>query len=600
MTSVNVGISVLFHGIVCMPYSSFLSQDMPSPQELLQRPPSGSHPVFIARKLLLLGSFLQGIPPGAVEYLGGLSTNYREVMSRVVEAASRLVTSNDDLVGSLEGIECIMIESMYLNNAGNLRRAWLTNRRAIVIAQMMGLHLGTSPLSNTLDVKSRERIDPEYMWLRLVTSDRYLSLMLGLPQASQESPFATPRALEGCTPMERMERVEALVGGLILQRNREDLQNLEATHGIDKLLLDAAALMPAQWWLVPDVATIAGFDANAFSEIIRIINQFTHYHLLAQLHLPYILKSSADPKYDYSKITAVSASREILSRFVAFRASTTVTAYCRGIDFLAFIASTTLCLAHIVVGRQSEICMSNCATIFHVLVHQRLAHRGLMECTLESMEKMVQVDKDAIACKIASILRRLLAIEAAAATGGCYKASFSSKDAEQEFLCGGNWDDGSDTLCINIPYLGTIKIEHGGVVRYVEVADQPYEDAWPDSASQASHSNIGVSFESKSPPHRAKQQSEREASTSVNCPSGCQKGGQSAHASREVPSYFDLLGLAEESQAIASENGNSSLEDIPIDAGGLLESGLAADVDDWTLQGVDVVLCDSLFERRII
>lgn len=64
MTSVTVGISVLFHGIVCMPYSSFLSKDMPSPQEMLQLPPPGSHPVFIARKLLMLGSFLQASRQG--------------------------------------------------------------------------------------------------------------------------------------------------------------------------------------------------------------------------------------------------------------------------------------------------------------------------------------------------------------------------------------------------------------------------------------------------------------------------------------------------------------------------------------------------------
>lgn len=356
--------------------------------------------------------------------------------------------------------------------------------------------------------------------------------------------------------------------------------------------------MPAQWWLTPDVATIAGFDANAFSETIRIINQFIHYHLLAQLHLPYMLQSSADPKYDYSKITAVNASREILSRFVRFRGSNMIAAYCRGIDLLAFIASTTLCLAHIDVRRQYGIGMSNCATVFHFLVHQRLADRGLMERTLQSMEKMAQIDNDAIACKIASILRRLLAIEAAAANGGCYSASFSSEHGEQEFLCGGNGNDGSDTLCINIPYFGTIKIEHGGVVRYVEVAQKPCEEnAWPNSASKASHSGIGFCFESKSPPNRAGQQSRREASPSATCPSGCQIGGQSVHAGwQAVPSHLDFLGPAEESQATASDKEFFSLDDNPLDAGGLLVPGLAADVDDWALQGVDMALFDSLFE----
>ena len=93
---------------------------MPSSREMLQLPPAGSHSVFTVRKLLMLGSFLQHIPSGAVKDLNRLNVKYREVMSHVAEAASRIVTGNDDLIDSLESVECFMIESMYQNNAGNL------------------------------------------------------------------------------------------------------------------------------------------------------------------------------------------------------------------------------------------------------------------------------------------------------------------------------------------------------------------------------------------------------------------------------------------------------------------------------------------------
>ncbi|KAL8822622.1 MAG: hypothetical protein Q9191_006645 [Dirinaria sp. TL-2023a] len=598
MTSVTIGISVPFHGTVCMPYSRFLSKDMPSPREMLQLPPRGSHPVFIARKLLMLGSFLQSIPPGAVKDLGRLSTKYREVMSRVVEAASRLVTSDNDLVSSLEGIECVMIESMYQNNAGNLRHAWLINRRAMLIAQSLGLHLVKSQLSNMLDVNTRGRIDPEYMWLRLVTSDRYLSLMLGLPQGSPESPFATPKALERCTGIERMERIEAMVGGLILERNREDLHNLEATYEIDKLLQDAAASMPAQWWLTPDVATIAGFDANAFTETIRIINQFVHYHLLAQLHLPYLLQSSATSKYDYSKITALNASREILLRFVSFSDSKMVAAYCRGIDFLAFIAITTLCLAQIDFGRQHGIRMGNCATVFHFLVHQRLADRGLMERTLHSMEKMAKNDNDAIACKISSVLRSLLAIEAAAAEGGSYNATFSSEHREQEILCGGNRHNDNDPLCITIPCFGTIKIEHDSVVRYAEVPHKNCgENAEPNLAAKTSRSGPGLCFESDAVSNVAGQRSSWEASPSATRSSVCQISGQPGYTSwQAAQSRIGSVEPAQGSEALANDKEVFSLDRDSFEAEGLLASGQAPDVDDWALQGVDMTLFSSLFQ----
>lgn len=429
---------------------------------MLQLPPLDSHPVLIARKLLMLGSFLQGIPPGAVKNSRKLGGSYRQLMSDLVEIARRLVTSNDELVESLEGIEGIMIESMYYNNAGNLRRAWLTNRRAMAIAQMMGLQLRNAPMPKMLDVDTRERIDPDHMWLRLIITDRYLSLMLGLPQAYRESSFATPEALEGCVPMERLERLESAIGGLIIQRNRVDLNDLEATQSIDKLLQEAGNSMPSQWWLTPDISSIAGSDATAFSETIRIMSQLTHYHLLAQLHLPYILQPSTERKYDYSKLTAVNASRELLLRFVRIRESNMIAAYCRGIDFLAFYASTALCLAHVLGARQQcGIHMSNSATVFHFLAHQRLGDRGLVESTLHIMERMVHEFNDAIACKIASILRNLLVIEAAAANGDYYKAEFCSEFNEQGSLGDDNIDNDTGTLSINIPHLGIIKIEHG-------------------------------------------------------------------------------------------------------------------------------------------
>ncbi|GKT64067.1 hypothetical protein ColTof3_11406 [Colletotrichum tofieldiae] len=45
--------------------------------------------------------------------------------------AAAYVTGNDQLIGSQEGLECLILEIVYYINAGNLRRAWLVLRRAI-------------------------------------------------------------------------------------------------------------------------------------------------------------------------------------------------------------------------------------------------------------------------------------------------------------------------------------------------------------------------------------------------------------------------------------------------------------------------------------
>jgi hypothetical protein len=56
-------------------------------------------------------------------------------MTRVVERAIALVTTNDELITSVEGLECIKMEVMYQNYAGNLHRAWMAVKRATSAAR---------------------------------------------------------------------------------------------------------------------------------------------------------------------------------------------------------------------------------------------------------------------------------------------------------------------------------------------------------------------------------------------------------------------------------------------------------------------------------
>ncbi|RYP39933.1 hypothetical protein DL768_010689 [Monosporascus sp. mg162] len=516
-------------------------------------------------------------------------------MSRVFNTATRLVTSNDELVSSVEGIECVMIESMYLNNAGNLRRAWLANRRAMVMAQMMGLHTGTGSPRMIFENETRDRIDPHYMWFRLVLSDRYLSLMLGLPQGSLENVFASPEALDSCMAVERMERMESVAAGLILQRNSAERTDLAATYKVDKMLQEAAALMPPQWWLMTPNLTATADDAKAFEESIRLTNQFAHHHLLVQLHLPYMmLPSSAEPSYDYSKMTAASASRAIVAQFVSFRNSISATTYCRGIDFVAFIASTTLCLAHIEARRQHKSDTGKSVTFFQSLQHQRLSDRGLLERTLEVMEIMAQRSRDAVAQKISSILRPLLAIEDNSFKGGCYHISASSEVDKQESQCLGNTSEAFHALHIQIPYFGTIQIEHRPTLSDTIKPAQTLSQEWPwnPSVSQAMDASLVVLCEPVSPLNRDKEGELASAAP----PAGYEiSTAQPVNTDwQTVPSYFDLTDPLKQSGSANWDQRVSAFDTSGAQETYLLVPGLAADVDDWVLQGVDMALFNNL------
>lgn len=432
------------------------------PRDNLRLPSPGSHPVLVARKLLFLAISLQMVPPSSEKKLAGLSVDHTHIMSRAVETAVSLVVSNDELVNSIEGIECIFSESMYQNNAGNLPRAYLGIRRAMSMAQIMGLHRGADSAPFTLfGSDNQSGIDPGHMWFRIVQSDRYLSMTMGLPQGSLENSFASPNALGVCTPWERMKRLECAASGRIMARIDSDITNLDQLQEIDEMLHKASAVMPPQWWLAPDVSSCSGNGIEAVRETIRLMDQLTHFHLLAQLHLPYLLCFSSDRKYDYSKITTVNASREVLTRFVAFRNLPSAGTYCRGVDYLAFAASTVICLAHIGALHQHK---SDGCSIFDLFAHQRFSDRGLLERALGMFENIAaQTRGDAIAQKVAGMLGHLLAVEADAFQGATYETTSSAGRGSGKLECQSTMSDNGRVLSIYIPHSGTIRLERSNV-----------------------------------------------------------------------------------------------------------------------------------------
>jgi hypothetical protein len=131
-------VPVLAHQMLTVPYITLHRDGLQTPQSLLQRPGPTSHPVLIARYMLHVSIFLQHVYPSRGE-TKGLSESPRAIRDRLSDLAISLVTSNDELLGSIEGLECVMLESMYQANVGNLRRSWVSGRRAIGVAQLMAL-----------------------------------------------------------------------------------------------------------------------------------------------------------------------------------------------------------------------------------------------------------------------------------------------------------------------------------------------------------------------------------------------------------------------------------------------------------------------------
>ena len=529
--------------------------------------------MLIARKLLVLGTFLQAVLPTSIHDSIDRGPPYRDVMSRVVETAIRLVTTNEDLICSVEGVECVMIEAMYQNYAGNPHGAWLAVHRASTIAQMMALHRGLrSPSLKILTPETRADFDPDQICFRLVEMDSYLSLMLGLPRSSLEARFATPKALEGCQPVDRLPRIHCAMADRILRRNEN---NLSETQEIDMVLQKAADDMPARWWLMPDVSLSQSDGTKISHDTMRLMCQLSHYHLLTRLHLPYMLRSSLDHRYDHNKITAVNVSRETLARFVAFRTSNPAHFYCRGADFLAFVATTVLCLAYIDSHSQRHDAVQgpNSGTVFNFLAHSRPSDRGMMERTLDIIESMSLTDTDAIAMKIVRVLRPLLAIETNAASGISISTNSSKGDEGGELEYHGKLTNDGKGLHVYIPYFGTINFERRAFSKsFSAVLPPPEQEFTTASGPDMSLFN-----------NQQDQQNQKTRSVQDYLPA-YQIGSHSGEHDMSTMQFRP-------SQLPPQDNDLSSFSTEAVRD----MAGLPSAEGDWDISGVDVALFDSLF-----
>jgi hypothetical protein len=192
------------------------------------------HPVMLARLMLTFAITLQS-PSG--ERAEGLSEPHSILARRLVTAARIWVTTKEAMHGSLECLICILLEGAYEVNCGNLRWAWAVYRRAMTVAQLMGLH--RSPVPPVKRVDPELDADPEFIWFRIVYMDRYLSLLLSLPQGTSDKTMGAVSALRHQPPLGKFERLLTAISSRILERNESPFSpsQISTTQSIDAELL---------------------------------------------------------------------------------------------------------------------------------------------------------------------------------------------------------------------------------------------------------------------------------------------------------------------------------------------------------------------------
>ncbi|KAK3360970.1 c6 zinc finger domain-containing protein [Lasiosphaeria ovina] len=466
------------------------------PGAQLQQYTAESHPVLIARQMLLLAGVLQHLQAagsvrssGSYQQLGDLSRPPHALARQLAEAATTLVTAHDRFTtGILEGVECLWLEAVYHEQNGNLRQSWLVCRRAISAVHLLGFqgrrsaHISMKPPKSILRQQSDgEAADLQQMWLRLVHSELALCLALELPP-SASCPLETLTAVadsvteDGDTNASMLERRHAAIASRLLERSERDpdFQDLGAALQIRAELEDVASAMPSGWWQTPSLADYGtdevDDDGHLFEIIMNLRAQIFHFHLLLLAELPSMLQATCgeptmttmnghhdhqtnnlnpSPNYaDNSRNICVGASRDLLRCFIHLRSCERATGYFQLLDHYAWQAVVTLLLARLLDNRQTTTSLGG--PNHQQQQQHRLCDRALASEAMEGMriagddEEEDDTDED-IGSRDG--LLRLLALD----TSGAAVAVTYRKP-------GGGLLGNRNTLVLPLPFVGTISI----------------------------------------------------------------------------------------------------------------------------------------------
>lgn len=450
-----------------------------SPASITVIPQIDEHPSLLARRLLQLAICMQQLSPSFDERILGLRSTIVQTMVNILSLISDLVTCNDNLAGTPEGLECLILQGIWQANAGNLRKSWLNFRRALSLAQLMCIDSGAlQPISmeGSCNVELRTSASLDRMWYIILAYDRSLSLLLGLQIGSLDNSFATDEAMKMDSPEDRLQKLHTAISARISQRNlSKAAQAYVKTQTIDCDLDAYARSMGQGWWLPP--TTTASETSQVWEETKRLMIQIDHHSLLVMLHLPYLLREPTEDRYIYSKLTCIRSSREILHRFIILRNNIESPNSCRHIDYSCSIAAMTLLLSYLVHG-DTPIGTTQ------PTVGEREEDMALVLRVKKRLENIVLLNRDDVSQESAHIISQLLPI--LENTNPTSKMSLATGKSNHMIVR------------LNIPYLGIVNIaipsqgtgaHHGDTA---ETTAEPIRRCLPSLSTISTYSsNIG-------------------------------------------------------------------------------------------------------------
>lgn len=293
--------------------------------------------IIVARTLLHLAICINSLPP---EFDSSRLTSMWSLdatMQNYVVTVTTLITSSDELMLTLHGLETLLLLALFHMNSANLRQAWLIVRRGLNLAHLMGFHriITQADLKPPIPAVSNAKM----IWRSFVDLDRYLGLHLRLPFAADDYPLPDDADLH----LAHKSKINALARQIAELDRDISPQGYATALALDEKLESVMRELPKDFWEVPNIPSTAR-SPESLAVLERLMVQMWHFEMKVFIHLPYLLRAPRDGRYEYSKVTALQASRNMLMRWFALRNASITQACCRFAEIGVFIAAVTLTL----------------------------------------------------------------------------------------------------------------------------------------------------------------------------------------------------------------------------------------------------------------
>ena len=302
-----------------------------------------------AKVILCLALHIQQLPTDLETMSVSLLAPSYDLQETYMTTAESLLASDEGPAGTLDGLECMLLQSDFYINVGNLRKVWLIVRRAVNLAQLLGLHRKIDA-----DISPKQAMRWKAIWLELWQRDRGFSLILGLPYATLESQVPQLTSDNDDSDLQRTKwflRDLGIVMGHIVDRDQDGSgKAYSITLKIEEELDECQSIMSAQWWdFTPGPDTPTDAICGMFVAKMRF------YTVQRLLHLPFLLEAFGDGKYESSRLATLKSSRQMINTYNVLRnEKRPLLKMCDMVDFQVFAAAMTLVIDLLACSRPPD------------------------------------------------------------------------------------------------------------------------------------------------------------------------------------------------------------------------------------------------------